>query len=296
MHTGIDIRCNGDAVLATENGGKVVAVNGKSVTVEYGRRDGSKVQCTYMNTSEISVRVGDTVQAGQRLGTTGKSGEHLHFGVRYIHADGTRREVDPAAYLAEISQKGNIRQQLMHNGNDLLTKYKETESVKENIPLSPDAWMKKLLSSEDSGISLSGCNDPIVDMAMTAFTSLMLLAVQIDRKEEEEQKAAISEAMDSKRIDLKPLLPGMKTCNLVIGKNGRAILRAENGNVQVSRELTAAELSRLSATLNNGSLSEEAKRLRVTGMLNTVILSETASQKFEQGMSEQQGQTENLKR
>ena len=131
---------------------------------------------------------------------------------------------------------------------------------------------------------------------MTAFTSLMLLAVQIDRKEEEEQKAAISEAMDSKRIDLKPLLPGMKTCDLVIGENGRAILRAENGNVQVSRELTAAELSRLSATLNNGSLSEEAKRLRVTGMLNTVILSETASQKFEQGMSEQQGQTENLKR
>ena len=296
MYTGIDIRCNGDAVLATENGGKVVAVNGKSVTVEYGRRDGSKVQCTYMNTGEISVKVGDTVQAGQRLGTTGKSGEHLHFGVRYIHADGTRREGDPAAYLAEIAQKGNIRQQLMHNGNDLLTKYKETESVKENIPLSPDAWMKKLLSSEDSGIGLSGCNDPIVDMAMTAFTSLMLLAVQIDRKEEEEQKAAISEAMDSKRIDLKPLLPGMKTCDLVIGENGRAILRAENGNVQVSRELTAAELSRLSATLNNGSLSEEAKRLRVTGMLNTVILSETASQKFEQGMSEQQGQTENLKR
>lgn len=184
----------------------------------------------------------------------------------------------------------------MHNGNDLLTKYKETESVKENIPLSPDAWMKKLLSSEDSGIGLSGCNDPIVDMAMTAFTSLMLLAVQIDRKEEEEQKAAISEAMDSKRIDLKPLLPGMKTCDLVIGENGRATLRAENGNVQVSRELTVAELSRLSATLNNGSLSEEAKRLRVTGMLNTVILSETASQKFEQGMSEQQGQTENLKR
>lgn len=31
-------------------------------------------------------------------------------------------------------------------------------------------------------------------------------------------------------------------------------------------------------------------------MLNTVILSEAASQNFEQGMSQQQGQTENLKR
>ena len=51
MHKGVDIRCKGDAVLATENGGKVVAVNqnkntpgGKSLTVEYARTDGSKVQ------------------------------------------------------------------------------------------------------------------------------------------------------------------------------------------------------------------------------------------------------------
>ena len=61
-------------------------------------------------------------------------------------------------------------------------------------------------------------------------------------------------------------------------------------------ELTASELNRLSATLNNGTLTEEAKRMRVTGMLNTVILSEAASQNFEQGMTRQQGQTENLRR
>ena len=36
--------------------------------------------------------------------------------------------------------------------------------------------------------------------------------------------------------------------------------------------------------------------MRTTGLLNTVVLSEAASQNFEQGMSEQQGQTENLKR
>lgn len=308
MHTGIDIRCKGDAVLATEKGGKVIAVNGKgntsggkSVTVEYVRPDGSKVQCTYMHLGDISVKVGDTVQAGQRLGTSGNTGtrttgEHLHFGVRQIHADGTQRDIDPAAYLAEIAQKGNIRQQALHNGNDLLAKYRDAESVKESQPLSPDAWMKKLLSSEDSGVGMSGCNDPIVEMAMTAFTSLMLLAAQIDSRNEEEQRAAISAAMDSRRIDLKSLVTGMKACELVIGENGRATLRADNGSIEVSRELTSAELSRLSATLNNGTLSEEAKRLRVTGLLNTVLLSETASRNFEQGMSEQQGQTENLKR
>ena len=146
--------------------------------------------------------------------------------------------------------------------------------------------MKKLLSSEDSGVGLSGCSDPVVEMAMTAFTSLMLLATQIDSKNKEEQKAAISEAMDSRRIDLKALLPGMKTC----------VLQADNGSVQVSRELASAELSRLSVTLNDSSLSEEAKRLRVTGVLNTVILSEAASQNFERGMSEQRAQSENLKR
>lgn len=131
---------------------------------------------------------------------------------------------------------------------------------------------------------------------MTAFTSLMLLAVQIDNKDAEEQKADISEAMDLRRIDLKSLLQGMKTCDLTIGENGKATLRADNGDLRVSRELTAAELSRLSATLNDGTLSEDTKRLRVTGMLNTVILTEAASQNFEQGMSQQQEQTENLKR
>lgn len=308
MHKGLDIRCNGDAVLATENGGKVVAVNqnrntpgGRSLTVEYARADGSKVQCTYMHLGEVSVKIGDTVQAGQRLGTSGNTGtrttgEHLHFGVANIHPDGTRRDIDPAAYLAEIAQKGNIKQQALHNGNDLLAKYRSAEDIKTEKPLSPDGWMKKLLSSEDSGVGMSGCNDPIVEMAMTAFTSLMLLAAQIDNRNEEEQKAVLSEAMDNRRIDLKSLLPGMKTCDLTIGENGKALLRADNGSIQVSRELTAAELSRLSATLNNNALPEESKRLRVTGLLNTVILSEAASQNFEQGMSEQQGQTENLKR
>lgn len=45
-------------------------------------------------------------------------------------------------------------------------------------------------------MGISGCNDPIVEMAMTAFASLMLLATQIDNREEEEQKTAISAAMD----------------------------------------------------------------------------------------------------
>lgn len=298
IHKGMDIRCNGDAVLATENGGKVVAVKGsgggQSVTVEYNRKDGSKVQCTYMHLGEVSVKAGDTVKAGQQLGKAG--GEHLHFAVRNIYADGKQRDIDPAAYLAEIAQKGGIRQQVLYNGNDLLARYKNPANNNDGRPLSTEDWMKKLLSSEDSGVGLSGCSDPVVEMAMTAFTSLMLLAVQIDNKEEERQKAEVSAAMDSRQIDLKSLLPGMKSCTLTVNENGKAVLHADNGSIQLSRELSPAELSRLSVTLNNSSLSEDTKRMRVTGLLNTVILSETASRNFEMGMEQQQGQTENLKR
>lgn len=307
MHKGIDIRCKHDAVLATENGGKVVAVNqnvntagGKSITVEYNREDGSKVQTTYMHLSEVNVKVGDAVSAGQKIGVTGNTGtrttgEHLHFGVKTIAADGTSRDVDPSCYLAEIAQKGNIKQQALYNGNDLLVKYK-TDVPSNTESMSPDAWMKKLLSSEDSGVGLPVGSDPILEMAMTAFSSLMILAVKIDNKEADEQKAAISQSVSERSVDLTSLVSGMKTCSLSIGDNGRAILTADNGNIKVSRELTSAELSRLSATLNDQGLSEETKRLRVAGMVNSIVLSQQASQNFEQGMQEQQGRNESMHR
>ena len=297
MHKGIDIRCKQDAVLATENDGKVVAVKhntntggGKSVTMEYSRADGSKVQTTYMHLSEIAVKQGDKVSVGQKLGVSGNTGtrttgEHLHFGVKNIAADGTSRDIDPAIYLAEIAQKGNIKQQALYNGNDLQAKYK-TDEPSNAESMSPDAWMKKLLSSEDSGVGVSVGGDPILEMAMTTFSTLMMLAVQIDKKDEEEQKTEISQAVNERTVDLTSLVSGMKTCSLSIGDNGRATLTADNGNVKVSRELTSAELSRLSAILNNGELSEESKRLRVAGMVNGIAINQQVSQNFEQGMQE----------
>ena len=145
--------------------------------------------------------------------------------------------------------------------------------------------MKKLLSSEDSGVGLSGTNDPIMDMVVKAFSSLMMLAVVIDNKNEEEQKEVISEMADSRKVELTLLMPHMKACAIIINESNKAVLQADNGAVQVSRELSASELSRLSATLNNPELSEESKRMRVAGMVNTIVLSQQASQNFEQGMS-----------
>jgi murein DD-endopeptidase MepM/ murein hydrolase activator NlpD len=307
MHKGIDIRTNHEAVLATESNGKVVSVNqntntagGKSVTVEYNRNDGSKVQCTYMHLDSIAVKQGDTVNVGQKLGISGNTGtrttgEHLHFGVKTIAADGTKRDIDPAVYLAEIAQKGNIQLQAMHNGTDLLAKYK-TDVPVSTEQLSPEAWMKELLSSEDASVGLSNNSDPILEMAMTTFSSLMLLATQIDNKTENEQNAAISEAVNQKKIDLSGLVQGMKSCSLTIGDNDKAVLQADNGSVQINKELTSAELSKLSATLNNTDLSDETKRMRIAGMVSGIVLSQQASQNFEQGMSEEQSRQESMKR
>ena len=306
MHKGIDIRAKHDDVLATENGGKVVAVNhntntggGKSVTVEYARTDGSKVQTTYMHLSSISVKAGDEVKAGQKLGVSGNTGtrttgEHLHFGVKNISADGKVRDVDPASYLADIAQKGNLKQQALYNGHDLLAKYRDNSSGVDTS-LSPDDWMKKLLSSEDASTGLSNA-DPIMKMVTTMYGSLLALAVQIDNKSEEEQKAQISEAVSKRQVDLKPLLPTMKECVLSVGENGKAVLQADNGTTKVTRELTNAEFSRLSQVLGDTNLSNEAKKMRIAGMVSTIVLTQQASQNYEQVMEQQEGQSQSIQR
>ena len=331
LHRGIDIACRHDDVLATENEGRVVAVNnnpdtagGKSVTVEYSRPDGSKVRCSYLHLSEIFVRKDDVVKVGEKLGVTGNTGyrttgEHLHFGVKSVSADGSTRDIDPALYLAEIAVKGNIALQAQFNGKDLLAKYKpelladnnsnrETPSVasapnvnpnnsevaaasdakqSQQQEMKPDDWMRKLLSSEDSGVGISGSNDPIVAIIVQAFSMLMMLAVNIDRKSEDEQRELISEMAFSRNIDLKPFLPSMKQCSLTLIDNNRFVLDADNGTVQVHRSLTDDEMRRLSATLGNSALTDDAKKLRIAGMVNSVAVSEQASQNFEQGMEQQ---------
>lgn len=306
MHKGIDIRARKDDVLATESGGKVVAVNqntntggGKSVTVEYARTDGSKVQTTYMHLSSIAVKAGDKVKAGQILGVSGNTGtrttgEHLHFGVKNISADGKVRDVDPASYLADIAQKGNLKQQALYNGHDLLAKYRDNSSGVDTS-LSPDDWMKKLLSSEDASTGLSSA-DPIMRMVTTMYGSLLALAVQIDNKSEEEQKAQISEAVSKRQVDLKPLLPTMKECVLSVGENGKAVLQADNGTTKVARELTNAEFSRLSQVLGDTNLSNEAKKMRIAGMVSTIVLTQQASQNYEQVMEQQEGQSQSIQR
>lgn len=286
----ITLQTDNEAVLATEDNGKVVAVdNGQSLTVEYARTDGTTYQVSYQGLASTNAKVGDTVNAGQQLGV---SGDNLQFGVAQLSTDGTKRDIDPAAYLADIAQKGNINLQLMHEGKDLMAKYKAADGTAINTTLSPDEWMKKLLSSEDSGARLGYGTDPVVEMAVTMFTSLMALAMQIDNKEE--QMKLGTEAALGKRIDLSSLLPACKECVLEIQDGGRPILRMDNGSGSFSHELTASEMNRLSLVLSDKDATAEQKRSQVAAIVGGIALSGQAARNYEQGMERHNGQGENL--
>lgn len=313
FHKGVDIQCKGDSLLATEDNGRVVSVNhnvntggGKSVTLEYDRPDGSKYQTTYMHLSEIAVKAGDTVNAGTKIGVSGNTGtrttgEHLHFGVKLIGADGAKRDIDPAAYLAEIAAKGNIAVTAMHNGNNLLAKYADPthqqDTPGEDMAISetpeeemtPDGWTKKLLSSEDSGVNLPS-NDPVMEMAITMFTSLMALAVQIDGKDREEAMALATDAAVNRQIDLSSLTPGLKACNLTIREGQNPVLSITYDRGSFNHELTNAEMTRLSAALNDANLGNEAKQGRIAGIINNIVVANQMSQNFDRQMGNDQNQ------
>lgn len=295
FHRGIDIKCNNEPVLATENGGKVVGVNtnagsagGRSVTVEYTRADGSKVQTTCMHLESVAVKVGDTVSAGQQLGISGNSGSrttgpHLHFEVKRIDSNGASRQLDPSAYLAEIAEKGEIRLTAQHNGQNLIAKYSPSDSPQASAELNPqtrpDDWMKKLLSSEDSGVAFPS-TDPVMEMAVSMFTSLLALAVQIDGKSDSEEMAAATEAAVNRRIDLSSLAGGAKSCVMHLREGKTPLLAVTTAQGSFNHELTTAVLSRLSSALNDPSLSTEAKSARVTSLIGNIMLSEQLSQNF----------------
>ena len=88
----------------------------------------------------------------------------------------------------------------------------------------------------------------------------------------------------------------MKECVLSVGENGKAVLQADNGTTKVTRELTNAEFSKLSQVLGDTNLSNEAKKMRISGMVSTIVLTQQASQNYEQVMEQQEGQSQSIQR
>ena len=314
VHHGIDIKTNGDAVLATENNGTVVAVNhntntggGKSVTVEYARPDGSKTQVQYMHLSQIDVKKGDTVQAGQKLGVSGNTGtrttgEHLHFGVINVSSEGKQQWVNPAAYLAEINQKGNLQKQAQLNGKDLLAQYQAcgTQTVPSSATqqqVSPNDWLAMLMSSDDSALELGGHGEGggLLDSIMKMFMTMLLLSMQMESKSKEEKMQTVTDALVNRRIDISGFTPNLKSAMLTIKDSGTAVLTTDDGKQQYVHELTAAEQSRLSQVLGS-DVDDATKRQRIGAMVSAITFSQQASQNYEQIVTQQQSQEQNLQR
>ena len=316
IHHGIDIKTNSDAVLATENNGTIVAVNhntntgsGKSVTVEYSRADGSATRVQYMHLSQINVQKGDSVNAGQKLGVSGNTGsrttgEHLHLGVINVSADGKQQWVNPAAYLSEINQKGNLQKQAQYNGKDLLAQYQAGGSTtmpsQSQEQASPDDWMNRLMSSDDAalGYGLTGGNrndGGLLDSIMKMFMTMLMLTMQMENKTQEEKVQMVTDALVNKRIDLSGFTPNLQSSALTIKQDGTAVLTTDDGKQQYSHELTTAEQTRLSQILNSDA-DNATKQQRIGTMVYTITFAQQASQNYEQIATQQQSQEQTIQR
>ena len=309
IHHGIDIKTNKDNVLATENNGVVIGVDhrtttggGKTVTVEYAREDGTKTRVQYMHLSEISVKKGDTVNAGQKLGVSGNTGtrttgEHLHLGVINVSADNKLQWVNPSAYLAEISQKGNLNIEAQYNGKNILADYMTagTKAVNTDEP-TPENWMNKLFGSEDAALGMGGGEDKgLLGNLMQMFMTLLMLTIQMENKSKDEQMQAVSDAVVNRRIDISGFVPNLKSATLGVNDKGNAVLIVNDGKKEYAHELTEAEKNNISNVLHSDS-DDATKRQRIGCIVNAITFSYQASNNYEQIEAQQQSQQQTIQR
>lgn len=203
-HMGLDLRANYVPVLATEDNGIVVSVKnegkgGNVIRVEYARADGSKFQTAYMHLSQMNVKEGDKVSAGQPIGVSGNTGNstgpHLHFSVKKVSVDGHSEQIDPSVYLAEIAVRGNISSKVLYGNNDLLAAHKAAVKIEDmpyqdnsNMMLAdltqsndPKDWLAYLMAG-DSMPSISNSADPMGALIGSVFSGLLLMISQLDQE------------------------------------------------------------------------------------------------------------------
>ena len=203
-HMGLDLRANYVPVLATEDNGIVVSVKnegkgGNVIRVEYARADGSKYQTAYMHLSQMNVKEGDKVSAGQPIGVSGNTGNstgpHLHFSVKKVSVDGHSEQIDPSVYLAEIAVRGNINSKVLYGNNDLLAAHKTAVNI-EDVPYQdnsnmmladltqsndPKDWLAYLMAG-DTMPSISNSADPMGALIGSVFSGLLLMISQLDQE------------------------------------------------------------------------------------------------------------------
>lgn len=256
-----------------------------------------------MHLSRIDVKKGDVVNAGQKLGVSGNTGtrttgEHLHLGVINVTADKRLQWVNPAAYLAELNQKGNLKMEAQYNGKDLLAQYQPKNNGKTEQELTPESWMTKLLGSSDSALAIALENakgQGLLESLMHMLVTMLMLTMQMEGKSKEEKMQAVSDALVDRKIDIGSLVPNFKSASLSIGNKGNAILTVNDGKQEYKHELSNAEQSRLSQILN-GQDDDALKRQKIGGMVSAITFSQQASRNYDQIESQQQSQQQTIQR
>ena len=177
-HNGIDLKARNEDVMATENQGRVVKVgsdktSGNFAVVEYDRSDGAKWRVSYCHLDSVAVRQGDVVNAGQKLGVSGNTGNstgpHLHLTVKRQDAGTTEfKTVDPLNYLAEIAVRGNLTATVVKKGTnaDLLASRKggvDTSPTQADRLMAQSQLTPQQQQNAQAGAQLAqqtGSNDP----------------------------------------------------------------------------------------------------------------------------------------
>ena len=205
-HKGIDIKADNAPLFATEDNGRVIQAGfsgkgGNTVSIEYDRPDNSKVVVTYMHLSKIQVKEGDIVNGHQQIGVSGATGNvtgpHLHFQTDYIDSQGNKKNLDSAAYLAEISLRTNIPVRAISEKSkvDLVASYKSemailpsstqlsiADRINEN-GYDTDEERRRRENQQDGSQESTG--DLLADLIAPLLKSAISLAIQLSSLDEQ---------------------------------------------------------------------------------------------------------------
>ncbi len=304
-HGGLDIppanRNIPEKALATEDNGKVIKCAnqpsgaGNYVTVEYDRKDGSKLQCTYMHLDKFNVKVGDTVQAGQPIGIIGNTGHstgpHLHFETVLVKPDGTAEKRDPAEYLSQIEAQAGLNVKVQDKtGKDLCAEYQkmvDADGQKTDVAQNPEteqSWLEKL--TKEGAISQSG---DFISMMMELLTALLAMA-QHEQMTHAQKMELITQLTTEKKADFTSHCPGYDKVEISISDTGKATLHTVKDGVEKNTTLSPTDLQNL-GRFANVNFDDATKSQVINATVNGITIKRSASDTYDE-LEQQQRQGE----
>ena len=219
-HCGLDLKAHYEEVLSMFDG-KCLDTgrnrgSGNYITIKYG-----KYTISYCHLSQIWVRPGDMVFAGDPLGVSGSTGRstgpHLHFMVK-VQAPGSQewKSYNPLAYLGEISVRGGMDTHLVNGkGQDELAIARSTMIVDPNNVNQDGSWSQAdqynwLADSTNSndptkwlsaltGNENSDGHDMITNLISTLFKGAVFFAMRLDHPTDDDQSQSDDQNKDKEQ-------------------------------------------------------------------------------------------------